>query len=112
MVMAYRSQANWDSVDWSGSDREIAATLSVSYAAVSKRRKKQGHASDYTVDAVLLRGWFEHNRARLSRLNNDDIRIEVFTELDLMDFSVSYWRRQMSPKARAAKARGESIAGV
>ena len=53
VLMAYRSQADWDSVDWFDSDREIAATLDVSHAAVSKRRKKIGHAS-------LYRGNSEH----------------------------------------------------
>ena len=110
--MAYPAKADWHSVDWSDSDREIAAQLAVSHSAVSKRRKKIGHASLYKVDAMLLGGWFEHNRRRLPRMSNEDIRIEVFDQLDLIGFDCSYWRKQMASTAHATKAKPKSVAGV
>ena len=112
VFMAYRSQADWDSVDWFDSDREIAAELGVSHSAVAKRRKKIGHASLYKVDAMFLRGWFEHNRRRLPGMTNRDIEVEVFDQLDLIGFDCSYWRRQMASTAHATKAKPESVAGV
>lgn len=110
--MAYRSQADWDAVDWSDSDREIAAQLGVSPSAVSKRRKKIGHASEYKVDGVLLRGWFECNRRRLPRMSNEDIQVEVWDQLQLIGFDCSYWRRQMAEMVHAESAKPvESSAG-
>lgn len=97
VLMAYRSQADWDSVDWSGSDREIAAQLGVTHAAVSKRRKRMGHASDYRVGIALLRGWFEFNKSRLPRLTDYEIQVLVMDELDeiIEPGTVKYWRRQI-----------------
>ncbi len=112
LLMAYRSKADWFAVDWSESDRTIAEQLGVSRGAVAKRRKQIGHASDYAVDAKLLRGWFEYNRARLPGMTDRDIEIEVFDQLGLIGFNCSYWRKQMSPKAHAEKAQRKPVAVV
>ena len=112
--MPFRAKADWSEVDWCDSDREIAATLSVSHAAVAKRRKKIGHASDYKVDAVLLRNWFECNRRRLPRMTDEDIQVFVFdaVEIILEQSQVCYWRKLMNPKAHATKAKPESVTAV
>ncbi len=110
LLMAFRSKADWFAVDWSRSDRELASSLGVSHSAVAKRRKKLGHVSDYTVDRALLRGWFFRNRNSLPRMSDRDIRVEVFDQLDLMDFDVAYWRRQVGGQtAHAEEARPESV---
>ncbi len=112
--MPFRAKADWSEVDWSLSDRDIAARLGVSHSAVAKRRKKQGHFSEYKVDAVLLRGWFECNRRRLPRMSDEDIQVEVFDAVDIIieKSQVCYWRKLMNPKAHATKAKPESVAGV
>ena len=114
MRMAYRSQADWDSVDWSRSDRDLALLLGVTHAAVSKRRKKLGHASDYKVDVTLLRGWFEHNRARLPGMSTRDIQVEVYDQLNQMieTGSVRFWRKEMSPRPDEQNLLGHDVAGV
>ncbi len=112
--MAYRSQADWDSVDWSCSDRGIAAQLGVSHGAVAKRRRRIGHASDYTVDTILLRGWFERHRTRLSQMTKRDIQVTVYDDLEivLQKPQVAYWRKLMNLRVDAEDTRPESVAAV
>lgn len=109
--MAYPPKADWHSVDWSLSNRDIAGRLGVDSRAVGKRRAKLGHASDYKVDAVLLRSWFESNRKRMPRMTDEDIQVEVFDAVEIMleKSQVYYWRKLMNPRIWAQKARQRAM---